>query len=524
MADSNSWTKTILSAIGFVLVLAGWLIFAPVNIGGQTSYVILLGNSMGPEFNRGDLVLVREVDVYQVGEIVAYRHPNIGTVFHRIIQKQDDRFILKGDNNTWKDSTEITQEEIIGRLWLHIPFAGKYFQYLRTPGMFALVVAGLTLFSTAPVFMENIRSPKYGKYNKNQEKRKQRKEVFFMENKIPDSLYTIAVIGFIAFLLALVSFAAPMERIVPDNLEFTHNGRFDYYAAVPQGVYEGGFLQSGDPIFRQVNNSLNIIFTYGFSSTQLSNINGTYRLTAEISESSGWKRILEILPLTNYSGKNLAFSGTLDFSRIQELTDSLERQTGIFNNRYILTIRPEITITGKLRDRDINDTFSPGLMFSFEDLKLELLKDNLDSADPLNPQKIGFVPGYRIASNTIPILGFGLNVLIARIIALYLLIGSLIGFIWIVNKSLKSRKKGKADRIQAQYGSLLVDVRDGGFLSKNIIEVSEMQELAKIAGQDQSMIYHLIRENTHHYYVTPSNNSNISYHYQLCTTESVTSS
>ena len=522
MAGPNRWIKSILSAAVFVLVLAGWLIFAPVNIGGQTSYVTLVGNSMEPGFHRGDLVLVREVDVYPVGEIVAYRHPNIGTVFHRIIQKQDASFILKGDNNSWKDSAEITQEQIIGRLWLHIPFVGKYLQYLRTPGMFALVVAGLGLFSMAPLFYENMRSSKFNNHSRNQNKKNRSIEVIDMEKKIPESLYTIAVIGFAAFLLALFSFSAPLERIVPDNYEFTHNGKFDYFAAVPQEVYEGGFLQSGDPVFRKVNNSINIIFSYGFDAgQQIAQVYGTYRLTAEISESSGWKRTLEIIPLSNFSGKKFTSTGILDISQIQELTDSLESQTGIFNNRYILAIRPETTILGKLGGRDINDTFSPGLMFSFEDLKLELLKGNSDSADSLNPQKIGIVAGNRTASNTIPILGFGLNVLIARIIAVFALMSSLVGFTWIAIKILRSGKNGEVDRIQSLYGSLLVDVRSGNFLSKKIIEVSDMQQLAKIAAQDQSMIYHLIRANTHHYFVTASNNSNISYHFQLCLSEPV---
>lgn len=387
--------------------------------------------------------------------------------------------------------------------------------------MFALVVAGLGLFSIAPLFSKNMRSSIYNNHSRNQNKKNRSIEVIDMEKKIPESLYTIAVTGFAAFLLALFSFSAPLERIVPDNYEFTHNGKFDYFAAVPQEVYEGGFLQSGDPVFRKVNNSINIIFSYRFNSTQISRVYGTYRLTAEISESSGWKRTLEIIPLSNFSGKKFTSTGILDISQIQELTDSLESQTGIFNNRYILAIRPETTILGKLGGRDINDTFSPGLMFSFEDLKLELLKGNSDSADSLNPQKIGIVPGNRTASNTIPILGFGLSVLIARIIAVFALMSSLVGFTWIVIKFLKSGKNGEVDRIKSQYGSLLVDVTDGVFLSKNIIEVSDMQQLAKIAAQDQSMIHHLIRANTHHYFVTALNNSNISYHYQLCLSEPV---
>jgi len=515
MMRLKRWIKPILSAIVFVIMLAGWVVFAPVNIGGQTSYVILIGNSMEPDFKRGDLVLVRETDSYSVGEIVAYDHPNIGTVFHRIIQQRENHFILKGDNNTWNDSFGATHEEIIGKLWLHIPVAGYYLQYLRSPGVFAFVVTVLGTFSGIALFGDEKPAEKFWEKVKKKFVGRQRNEVFFMENKISERIYTFAVIGFAALLLTVVSFTQPLERDVPDNYEFIHYGKFDYFAAVPQGVYEGDLLQSGDPVFRQLSNSLNLIFSYQFKTDQTNQVDGTYRLIAEISESSGWIRTLEIIPLSDFSGQGFTSTGILDLARVQELTDNLEQQTGIFNNRYTLTIRPEVIISGIAGGRDISGTFSPGLAFSFNEKKIELLKDNSDSIDSLNPQEIGIIPGIRTESNTISILGFGLNVLIAQIIALYMLISSLVGFIWMGVKYFRSRKNSEAERIKSQYGSILVDIRGGKFPSNTIVEVTDIKELVRIAAKDESMIYHFIRVNTHHYFVTAPNDSGTTYHYQV---------
>ena len=509
------WIKPVLSAVGFVIVLAGWLVFAPVNIGGQTSYVILIGNSMEPDFKRGDLVLVRAMDSYSVGEIVAYDHPHIGTVFHRIIQQRDNRSILKGDNNTWNDSFEVTHEEIIGKLWFHIPVAGYYLQRLRTPGMFTLVVTVLGIFGGTALFMEDKPAVTFRKKSKKKFSGRQRSEVFYMENKISDRIYTFAVIGFAAFLLAIVSFSRPVERVVPDNYEFTHNGKIDYFAEVPQGVYEGDILQSGDPIFRELSNSVNLIFSYQFKTDQSSQINGTYRLVAEISESSGWIRTLEITPLSDFSGQAFSSTGILDLSRVQELTDNLEQQTGIFNNRYTLTVRPEVTVSGAVAGRDLSDTFSPGLAFSFNEQKLELLVDSADSIDSLNPQVIGIIPGSQTEANTISILGFGLNVFIARIIAAYVLLGSLIGLIWMGVKYILSGKNGEIERIKSLYGSMLVDIKGGKFPSQTTIEVTDIKELVRIASKDESMINHYVRANMHHYFVAAPNDSDATYHYQV---------
>jgi signal peptidase I len=515
MANSNRWIKPVLSAIGFVIVLTGWLIFAPVNIGGQISYVILIGNSMEPDFKRGDLVLVRDMDSYSVGEIVAYDHPEIGTVFHRIIQQRNNHFTLKGDNNSWNDSFEVTSDEIIGKLWIKIPVAGFYIQYLRSPGMFAFVVTVLGTFGGASLFIEDKPAAAFSNKRKKQFAGRQRNEVFYMENRISERIYTFAVIGFAAFLLAFVSFSRPLEQVVPDNYEYTHNGKIDYFSAVPPGVYEGDILQSGDPVFRQLSNSLNFIFTYGFNTDQSTRVDGTYRLIAEISESSGWIRTFDITPTTSFSGQAFTSTGILDLTRVQELTDNLEQQTGIFNNRYTLTVRPEVTISGAVAGRDLSDTFSPGLAFSFDDQKLELLKDNTDSIDPLNPQEIGIIPGSRSESNTISILGFGLSVLVARIIASYVLFGSLIGLIWMGVRYILSKKNGEIERINSIYGSMLVDIHSGKFPKNTIVEVTDFKELVKIASKDESMINHFVRTNTHHYFVTARNDSGVTYHYQV---------
>jgi signal peptidase I len=66
--------------------------------------VIVNGISMEPGFHKGDLVIILAADSYHVGDIVAYRHPDIGPIIHRIVEQKDDRFVLRGDNNSWLDS------------------------------------------------------------------------------------------------------------------------------------------------------------------------------------------------------------------------------------------------------------------------------------------------------------------------------------------------------------------------------------------------------------------------------------
>src|SRR5690554_239392 len=102
MSIYKKFTPNILSGFWVTLLIAIWLIFAPTQAGGMASYIIVIGNSMEPDFHIGDLVIVHEEAEYQIGEAVVYRNIELNSfVFHRIVKQELGRFTIKGDNNSW---------------------------------------------------------------------------------------------------------------------------------------------------------------------------------------------------------------------------------------------------------------------------------------------------------------------------------------------------------------------------------------------------------------------------------------
>src|SRR6185436_13380708 len=55
--------------------------------------------------------------------------------------RDGDRFIFKGDNNSWIDDYHPTQDALIGKLWIHLPTAGVLVEQLRIPRNMAALVA-----------------------------------------------------------------------------------------------------------------------------------------------------------------------------------------------------------------------------------------------------------------------------------------------------------------------------------------------------------------------------------------------
>jgi signal peptidase I len=104
------------NALLIISIAALWYVFAPTKLGGGSSYVMIDGNSMEPTFHTGDLVILVKASAYNVGDIVAYQDPTLKAhIIHRIIGIQDERFIMKGDNNGWIDSTHPLLSEVLGK-------------------------------------------------------------------------------------------------------------------------------------------------------------------------------------------------------------------------------------------------------------------------------------------------------------------------------------------------------------------------------------------------------------------------
>ena len=116
----------LVSATLVVLAVAAWLLVAPTQIGGETSYVTTSGISMAPRFHSGDLGVVRPAADYRVGDVIAYRSDKLHVVvLHRIIAIKGGRFVTKGDNNDFVDPDHPTRADVVGKLAFRVPTAAS---------------------------------------------------------------------------------------------------------------------------------------------------------------------------------------------------------------------------------------------------------------------------------------------------------------------------------------------------------------------------------------------------------------
>ncbi len=484
-----------------------WVLFAPQQFGGSTTYVIVAGDSMTPNYLLGDLVIVREQAAYRVGDAVTYEHPEIGYVFHRIVDVDEEgRFVMQGDHNSWQDQYHPSTADVIGKLWLHVPKVGKPLESLRSPWGFAI----LTLFFTAIIFSVVVPPEKTRGRRK---ARGRSNPMSGTQQHSAEILFILAVLTLGMLVLGIAAFRQPLFNEIHTPLAYEQQAVFRYTAKVPSGVYDSTQIEPGEPIFRRLNGSFNIGMDYLFITTHPNTVSGTYRLIARVSDDSGWKRTLELTPETSFNGNVFTVSADLALDNIQRFIDTLEKETGVERGRYTLTIQADIRTTGMVSELPLDTTFTPQIYFDVTNLEVVLRKAPNPDQDVLNPIQKGSLTRVSMEQNVLHLLGIQLPVYLARWIALLVGIPATLWLIILLTGLYTSTQHSELERVRVWYGKMLIEARNIQLLdSPSRVEIASIDDLANLAEQDQRAILHLPDGNMHHFFVQTAEQL---YHYQM---------
>jgi signal peptidase I len=411
-----------LRTAGILAAVVAWLLVGPRQLSGPVAAVSTSGQSMAPTYRPHHLVVVKRAAAYDVGEIVAYRSASLDTlVLHRIVDRDSDGFITKGDNNDWIDPDRPDADDIIGRVWLAVPQLGRLFE-LPAPATPVLLVAGaigLTASSSRrrqtpsqrPQAFRGALDVMTGRYP--------------AAGRPPAHLMSIAMIVLlVAIGLSAVAWTRPAR--VDEPVDFGQRAEFNYDADVASdSVYPDGRVDTGDLIFLRVINEVQLTLDWTWEGDQGSNLAGIGQLSARITDSSGWQNTISLGPAVEWTGAAATLTGTLDFDRVQQLAAEARSSTGIGDDRQTVTITADLEVEGVVAGTPVTDTFSPTFTFDVTPLRatLNTPPDASDepSAGGLVFTDTGSVTAPAAAANHLTIAGRDIPVQKARWITLALL-------------------------------------------------------------------------------------------------------
>ena len=496
-------TRLIGAGLGLAALVFAWLYFAPRELGGSTTYAIVVGSSMEPGIERGDLVVARAAPRYEVGDVAAYTSTNLrAIVLHRIVARSGNRFVFKGDNNDFRDPERPAQGALLGKMWFQVPVAGTVLERLRSPRNIAILAAAAALLVAAGGV--GVRRRRRGRPAL-EHRPDPRLPAAGLRRYAQAALVFLGVVAVAFGALGLLALTRSTSRALPRGELYRQSGAFGYTAVAPASpIYDGTSLRTGDALFLALVRRVTLTFDYRFESRLAHRVSGTVALQAELSDGNGWRRTLELAPPRPFAGDSVLARGELDLAKLDRLVQRFQAITGTTHDAYLVTIRPRVVVAGTVAGRSLGERFDPAVVFALDSSRFRLAPDLVlgGKGNDLTPiRSAPAPPRAERASLSLP--GVRLDVRTARLVGVAVALAALAGLAGVAGLlALGARGGDEPARIRDRYGALLVPVAwTRRPRVETVVAVASMEALVSLAERYDRAVLHEEASGVHTYVV-----------------------
>lgn len=479
--STRTFTRTFTAVVTVLVLGAAWIVVAPPQLGGKTRLVVTSGSSMEPRIHRGDLALVRQGGDPEVGDVILYdSHELHRSVLHRVVARDGNAFVMKGDNNDFRDGEQPTAGQVQGELWLVVPGVGRVLGWLRQPLNLAIILFLLVFGSLAGGRQLSRRRSSPATRPLLPEQPSKLREPSETAVVAARGMLVPAGIGLALFsLLAVLAWSSSdvRERTQPGG--YSHTGAFSYSARVrPSTVYPTGRVETGDAAFVKLVRRLDVSFAYRFESSLRSDVRGGIALDARIADGTGWSRVVPIARVKPFDGPVARADGVLDLARLEAMGARLRELTGSGATSFVVTLQPRVAVAGYAGTSVVDEPFVPELRFALDPVSLRLDTSD-DARAELAPRAGGTTtvtqPG-RLALGPV-----SLAVSEARVIAAVGMAVTLLLLLGGAGLLARTGARSEDERIIARHGSRIVraatTIPDGRWIT----DVPDIEALVRLA-------------------------------------------
>ncbi|HET8895408.1 MAG TPA: DUF5305 family protein, partial [Gaiellaceae bacterium] len=449
----------------------------------------------------GDLALVdTEVNNYRVGQIVAYRNPQLGrVVLHRIVAESGNGYLLKGDNNDFVDFYRPSRNDLIGRLWLRVPLMGGVLLWLLKP--FHVGIVGL-LLGLVLVGGGSARRPRRRARDDHTPPTPQiprpsvnRRSRALALARAMLALATIA--GCVCAILLLIGYGHPVTRTQSTPGSFMQQGTYSYGAlARPDSIYPNGRAATGQTIFARLVHRVELRFDYRLLSPLRHDVRGSGSLTATLRSGVGWRRMVTS-KLVHFGGDTTTLVIPLDLNQLESQLGRYFVETGVPSDNFDLLVTPTISLRGHMAGQALHTRFAPQpLDFVLDRYTLRLSGSTgagagpgQAPADPLHPSATGTL--MRREALTINLVGDRVRVSSVRHLGLDGLLAAALLALLAAAFLHPNRANDELGRIRRRYGHRILTVAaPPAAPSSGYVEVASFDSLAHVAARLERVICH----------------------------------
>jgi len=301
------------------------------------------------------------------------------------------------------------------------------------------------------------------------------------------------------------SYQLPIEKIViAEAIKYNHVGKYDYTANLkPNIIYNQTTLKPGQGrIYRSITENITTTFSYTFELSGLehpANITTEYDMATYLS-TPRWNPI----QFSKSNSSTLEFTGTtaqfstsypINISSVEEMTQSIQNELGVYSSQYNLTINIRIHTVANTLNGTVNEYFIPTLtvFFTYKTGEGDYISiSNLLHTDSGIlagiPKTIyqGWVVLQRFASITLAMISFACLAI------------TTMAYIQIKPKKKPMKREKPVEEIIAPFEEIVVNVaKEPSYENRRVtITMKSLEDIVKVADGLEKPILHTERPPT----------------------------
>jgi hypothetical protein len=323
-------------------------------------------------------------------------------------------------------------------------------------------------------------------------------------------LATVAVVLACATAYLLIR---PLERVeIVEHLRFAHTGEFAYTARVENSVvYDSDTIGSppdgSEPtaIYTELLEDLQVEFDYALASPPPEGVRGALSAELRIGAGEGhWTRTVPLLPPQEFEGSRASGSFAVDIERVLAMVATAEAQTGVAPGLYQLAVVTRVDLQDETPGAP-PQAFVTELPLELRD-KLLLVNNELVVSETVTESE------QTAVANDLDFTGVSIPLRWARggtgAVLVMLLIG---GGVYAAGVR-RRLGKGEVARIRLRYGSLIVPVTGPAPNGTRPVDVSSIEDLARLARNAEQMVFYDQRSQSEHWFFVPDGPVTYQYH------------
>ena len=500
-----------------VIIAVTWFAWLrPVALGGTASYVVVQGGSMEPTYQDGDLVLIREASRYQHGDVIAFRaggtFDDPTRIIHRIVgDAGEGTFKTQGDHRDQPDPWTPGPDDIIGKATLHIPQAGTAAGYLTNPATFAALGGAAVIVGGERRRRRRRRIPQHSHHEAEQMKHSKPSNVDETPSRQPsaESPSRIgrtthprwAFIGLIATSLV----AVPMLAITwsalraPDATQRIETvGHLDYdigldyrltgakSAVYPTGEVTttrsaAGAIVADGPLYGRLLDDLEVEVAFRAAAEGAEDLATSYAVHVVVEAAGGWSTTIRSIEPTVFDGAATE-AVAIDLRLVALQVASVAELTGVGGEAYTISVMPTLDVAGASDAGPVQEQLTAPMTFAME--------NNLITANAIEASERQELTRTVDERATYAVGPFEMGTQAARGLLGGLTLVLVAGIAWFASVLFGGVGLGEPERIAARYRSQIIDVAQAAAPPGPVVMVSAIDELARIAKVEQTVILH----------------------------------